>query len=244
MRIIAVEDEPLFASTIERLIDELGYNLVSIVDNSEAMLRSFVATKPDLALIDINIKGTMDGIEVARRISQSEYAVPIIFITSFKDKITFERAMETLPYAYIVKPFDEELLQRTIEVAFHRYSNKNHAIEKIGWQNDILVRDSFFIKNGQKLEKVKVKDIFLVEIQDKYANIHTFEKTYVIRMPLKELLEKLPATDFIQVHRTFIVNANYMDNIDLKENIISILNREIPISKIFLPILLSRLNTI
>ncbi len=67
MRIIVVEDEPIFANAIERIIDDLGYDLVGMTDNSEEMLRFFMSLKPDLALMDIHIKGSMTGIEVAKK---------------------------------------------------------------------------------------------------------------------------------------------------------------------------------
>ena len=87
MRIIAVEDEPIFANTIKRIVeDDLGYELVGMTDNSEEMLRFFVSMKPDLALMDIHINGSMNGIEVAKKISTSEFSVPIIFITSYAER--------------------------------------------------------------------------------------------------------------------------------------------------------------
>ncbi|WP_027003669.1 LytR/AlgR family response regulator transcription factor [Hugenholtzia roseola] len=245
MKILAVEDEKLFAFTIEQIIDELGYQLVGIVDNAEEMLRLFAANKPDLALIDINIKGSMDGIEVARRISQSQFAVPIIFITSFSDQKTFERAREVRPFAYIVKPFDEKMLQRTIEIALYRYAGKaSMQDEKVNWQQDVMVRDSFFVKTGSRLEKVKISEILYVESNDKYIKLYTEKDVFSIRMPLKELSEKLPLTEFVQVHRSYIVQAAYIEDIDLKEQMLTLKKHKVPISKNFLEPLLKRLNTI
>lgn len=243
MRIIAVEDEPIFANAIERIIDDLGYDLVGITDNSEEMLRFFMSLKPDLALVDIHIKGTMTGIEIAKKIADSDYSVPIIFVTSYADKDIFDQAKEANPYAYIVKPIDAKLLQRTIELALLRYAQPNHIEDKQTWKNDILVRKSLFIKTDSKLQKVDIEDILFIEVIDKYCEVQTYKEKYLVRMTLKEIDERLPASDFVQIHRSTIINANFIEDIDLKDNLLTLNKRQFEISKRFRPNLLSRLNT-
>ncbi len=242
MRIIVVEDEPIFANTIERIIDELGYDLVGLTDNSEEMLRFFISLKPDLALIDIHIKGTMTGIEVAKKMIHSEYSIPIIFVTSYADKNIFEQAKEANPYAYIVKPIDTKLLQRTIELALLRYAQPSHTEDKQTWKKDILVRKSLFIKQNDKLQKVDVENILFIEVADKYCEVQTANEKYLVRMTLKEIDERLPASDFVQIHRSTIINANYIEDISLKDNLLTLNNTQFEISKRFKPNLLSRLN--
>ena len=244
MRIIAVEDEPIFANTIRRIVEEdLGYELVGMTDNSEEMLRFFVSLKPDLALMDIHINGSMTGVEVAKKISNSEFSIPIIFITSYKDKHIFEEAKEANPYAYIVKPIDAELLQRTIELALSRYAKPNHAEDGQQWKSDILVRNHFFIKTeNNQLQKVAIQDILVVEIVDKVCQITTNEKIFKVKMPLKQIEERLPISDFVQVHRNTIVNANFIDNIDLQDNVLTIGKKHYDISRRHKENLLGRLN--
>ncbi len=243
MRIIVVEDEPIFANAIERIIDDLGYELVGMTDNSEEMLRFFISLKPDLALVDIHIKGTMTGIEVAKKVMSSDYSVPIIFVTSYADKDIFDQAKEANPYAYIVKPIDAKLLQRTIELALLRYAKPNHIEDNQTWKNDILVRKSLFIKIDNKLQKVDIEDILFIEVVDKYCEVQTYKKKYLVRMTLKEIEERLPASEFVQIHRGTIINANFIEDIDLKDNILTLNDRQFEISKRFRPNLLSRLNT-
>lgn len=244
MKIIAVEDEPIFANTIKRIIEEdLGYQLVGMTDNSEEMLRFFVSLKPDLALMDIHINGSMTGIEVAKKISQSEFAIPIIFITSYKDKAIFDAAKEANPYAYIVKPIDAELLQRTIELALSRYARPNHIEDGQQWNADILIRDHFFIKTEtNQLQKVAIKDIVVVEVLEKTCQITTKEKVFIVKMPLKEIEERLPITDFVQISRNTIINAYFIDNIDVQYNLLTIGKRQYDISRRYKENLLSRLN--
>lgn len=242
MKIIAVEDEILFANQLEIFIDKLGYDLVGMTDNSEEMLRFFVSLEPDLALIDINIKGSKNGIEVAKKIAESERPIPVIFITSYKDKKYFDNAKTANPYAYMIKPFEADSLERTIELAFARYAKVNHNENGEIWRNDILIRDSFFVKIGDTLQKIKIKDIIVIEVEGKSCTLFTSNNTYSVRMTLKEVAQKLPVTDFVQIHRSYIVNANEIESINTKENTLKVLNKTIDISKNYKENLLKRVN--
>ncbi len=243
IRIIAVEDEPIYSDAIEIIIEELGYDLVGITDNSEEMLRFFASLKPDLALMDIHINGSMTGIEVAKKVANSDFAVPIIFITSYMDKHIFESAKETNPYAYIVKPIDPILLKHTIELALSRYSKPNHIEDGQNWKSDILIRDHLFIKTEtNQLQKVALKNILIIEVIEKICHITTKDKVFTVRMPLKEIEDHLPISDFVQINRNTIINAFFIDNIDLQDNILTIRKNHYDISRRHKENLLSRLN--
>ena len=244
MRIIAVEDEPIFANAIRRIVEELGYDLVGITDNAEEMMRFFVSLKPDLALLDIHIKGSMNGIEVAKKMTNSIFAVPIIFITSYADRHIFEAAKEANPYAYIIKPINPQLLQHTIELAISRYSKPNHQEDGQVWKNDILARNHLFVKTEDTLLKVVLKDIVLIEVFDKYCQITTTSTKLEVRMSLKEIEAHLPVSDFVQIHRSAIVNANFIESISTKENTLVLLKKTFEISRRFKENLISRLNTL
>ncbi|MCU0445921.1 MAG: response regulator [Microscillaceae bacterium] len=245
IRILAAEDDAIFANSLEMFIDRLDYELIKITDNSEELLRLAAATKPDIILLDIKIKGTIDGIEVARRLQQSPEAAPIIFITAFDDTEVFERAKLVNPVAYIVKPFVGTDLKRTIELALYKSQlSEAEANDFNAWRNDIMARDSLFIKTGDKLEKVRLQDIAYIMIEDRYLVIHSLQKKYVARMTLKDMLDKLPANDFVQVHRHYIINANHIQSIDTKTSEVWVLGHSIAISKRHKDYLLERLNTI
>jgi DNA-binding LytR/AlgR family response regulator len=244
MRILAAEDDKLFATAIEIMIEELGYELIAIEDNGVSLLRSFAATQPDLLLLDINIKGSIDGIEIAEKINASNRPVPIIFITSFKDKQTFERAKLTKPYAYITKPFDEMALQRAIELALNNYSNNTNLTEMLTWTKDLLLRDSFFVKTAEKLEKIVIKDIYYLEVAEKYTQIMTEHKKWEVKMSLTELLEKLPPDNFVKIHRNYIVNVNYIQSIDIVKNTLQLQQYQLPYSTRYGKALIDRLNKI
>lgn len=117
--ILIVEDEQIVAADIENVLEHLGYRVVGTVDCGEEACRVAVETEPDLVLMDVRIRGAIDGIETAQRIRQQR-DVPIVFLTAHSDHETLDRAKETGPYGYLVKPFAERDLQATIEVALRQ----------------------------------------------------------------------------------------------------------------------------
>src|ERR671932_2403827 len=117
IRILAVEDDVLHADVLRMHLDRMGYDLINVVDNSAEALRLLKATEPDLLLMDIDIGEEQTGIDLVKRINQFT-DVPVIYLTSFNEKHIFDEARQTLPDAYILKPFDPSELQRAIELAF------------------------------------------------------------------------------------------------------------------------------
>lgn len=242
MKIIVVEDEPLFANHLEMLIDELGYELAGICDNSEDFLSLFLTKNADLALIDIHILGKHNGIDIAEKIQNSKHPIPVIFVTSYKDREIFDRAKKTNPYAYITKPFENIALQQAIELAFINHHQKDEIKKSTNWQKDILDNDNFFVKVDDSIRKVIINDIISIEIKDKLCQIITKSQSILARISLKEIIEKLPNKNFIQVHRSFIINLNYLENINLTKNSISYSTHTVPISRSYKQNLIDRIQ--
>jgi len=230
LSIYIIEDQPLFANQLIILVDELGYKLSGMSDNSDKALKEVPLLVPDLLLVDIKIKGNLDGIELVTQI-QKKTAIPTIFITSFKDDYTFERAKKVTPYAFLTKPFNSNNLQRTIELAFNTHlPRKNSKINT--WDNDIVIKDAFFIKNKSKLEKVIIQDILYVEVEDRYSTLYIENsKKHVLRMSMAEVQEKLPKNTFYRVHRKYSINLTKVSSIDLQENTIFMGDISLPISR-------------
>ncbi len=126
VRVLIVEDEPLIAEDISDFLGETNYICAGIAYDSETALDMLVNRDPDIALLDINIEGSMNGIEVAQ-IIRRKYNIPFIFLTSHSDKETLDKAKLTLPYGYIVKPFNEKDLISTLEMAVFRHANENKS---------------------------------------------------------------------------------------------------------------------
>lgn len=118
-RILIVEDETIVAMDIAATLRRLGYDVVATVGTGAGAVEGARAAKPDLILMDIRLRGPMDGIDAAT-IIQKELGIPIIFLTAHADIDTVERAKSASPHGYLVKPFDEPTLHRIVEIARQR----------------------------------------------------------------------------------------------------------------------------
>jgi signal transduction histidine kinase len=118
-RILVVEDERIVAKDISKRLTNLGYTVVATVASGVEAINAVIETSPDLVLMDIQLRGEIDGIEVAERI-HSEFNVAIVYLTAYADDNTLQRAKITEPFGYIVKPFDERDLHAAIEIALRR----------------------------------------------------------------------------------------------------------------------------
>lgn len=119
-RILMVEDEKFIASYIKSKLIKLGYCVSSIVDSGEQAIETVKEDRPDLILMDIVLKGKMDGIEAASQIKKN-FDIPIIYVTSFEDETMLDRAVTTEPFGYLQKPFEDKELHITIEMALYKY---------------------------------------------------------------------------------------------------------------------------
>ena len=118
-RILIVEDEQITAADIEDVLLSLGHEVIGAVTSGEAAIETVRRRPPDLALMDIRLRGSIDGVEAARRL-RSDYDVPAIFLTAHADDRTLERAKDAEPLGYVVKPFQQSDLQAAIEMALHK----------------------------------------------------------------------------------------------------------------------------
>lgn len=124
LRIMVVEDQAIVAKDIKATLESLGYEVPAVAHTGEDAVQKVAQTSPDLILMDINLRGEMDGIQAAGQIHEKA-DIPVIFLTAYSDQATLDRAKLTSPMAYLIKPFEESELRTAIEVALWR-----HAMEK------------------------------------------------------------------------------------------------------------------
>ena len=122
-RILIVEDEALIAAEIEMTLVRMGYRIAGKARNGDLALDLLASSQPDLALLDINIKGSRSGIDLANVIRQ-KYSFPFVFLTAFADRETLSKVKDTLPYGYVVKPFNDNDLLSAIELALHKFATE------------------------------------------------------------------------------------------------------------------------
>lgn len=120
-RIMVVEDESIVALDIKKRLEKLGYVVIATASTAEEAVQGAIDLKPDLAIVDIALKGEMDGIEAAKKI-RDKAGTPIVYLTACSDEKTLERIKTTEPYGYILKPVEDGDLRFTVEMALHKHS--------------------------------------------------------------------------------------------------------------------------
>ena len=132
-RIMIVEDEVIIAREIRMILERLGYEVTSISNSGEQAVARADRENPDVILMDINLKGSMDGIEAAG-IIRERLAVPVIYVTASAEDRKLDRAKQTTPAGYILKPFTDQDLKVTLEIALHvsaAYRERDNALKEL-----------------------------------------------------------------------------------------------------------------
>ncbi|NNL01886.1 MAG: response regulator transcription factor, partial [Eudoraea sp.] len=168
--------------------------------------------------------------------------IPIIYLTANNDDVTFSRAKETQPYAYISKPFNKINLQRTIALVVEKIKDKG-GLKQIQPESNLQVLpDRIFIRHNGRMVKILLDQILYIEAERNYCNIITTLGKYLVVSTLKTIENELKASCFLRVHRSFIVNICKLDVI--ADSHLEIDRKVIPISKSYKEFLLGRLHTI
>jgi len=243
LSILIVEDDMLVGTHISIILTEAGYEVQGLLTTGEMVLEQMKSIQPDLVLMDIRLKGELDGIDTAKQI-HSLYQIPVIFLTANSDNATFERAKEAFPFAFITKPFKAIDLSRTIALATSRMQETeiNNIENKSASNESLLLNQQIFIRDKDKMVKIRLEDIHYVKAERNYCQIFTETKNYLLSVPLKTFEKRLKSSLFERVHRSFLVNLQQIDELD--DHYVYCCNQAIPISKTHKEVLSQRLGLI
>ena len=149
-KILIVEDEGIVAKNIQVMLTDLGYGISEFVLSGEAAVKKAEEMQPDLILMDIKIKGDLDGIKTAKKI-QELFDTPIVFLTAYMDEATLKRAKMIEPYGYLLKPIGEKELYTTIEIALYKSKMLRELKEREHWVSTVLksIGDSVITVNKE-----------------------------------------------------------------------------------------------
>ncbi|WP_109436350.1 MULTISPECIES: LytR/AlgR family response regulator transcription factor [Aquimarina] len=230
MRVLIVEDDVIYTNALEILLTEMKITSFNSTGNSEEAFRLIKAVKPDLILLDINLKGKWSGIEIAEYIRKADLPILVIYLTSSIDEATFNKAKETLPYSYITKPLDKENFKRTFSLACqHKKEQVNYKV--LSHSDSQIHQDFIILKTDKTLQKINISDISLINVEGKYCFIMIAKKEIRVKLPLKELVDKVNSSEFIKVNRSCLVNIKKIESFDLKKGTIHVGQYTIPISR-------------
>lgn len=245
--VLVVEDESIVSKDIQHSLKKLGYNVVGAASTGERAFELASSEKPDIILMDIMLKGEMNGIDTAQKVRE-DLQIPVIYLTAYADESTLEKAKVTEPYGYIIKPFKEVDLHTSIEMALYKFSKEKEVLKARDLFYSLIEnkdsKDFIFVKSKSRLVKIKTSDIYFVEALKDYVVINTMDSRYTIHSTMKDIVTKLEADNFIRVHRSFIVRLDKIASIEYPNLHLENDKKIIPIGGSFKEELIKRLNLI
>lgn len=237
IKILIVEDNVIIADDMQSMLEDIGYEVVDNVIVYEHAIEALKANQVDLVLIDIILASDKTGIDLGKHIRKN-YNIPFVFVTSNSDRATVESAKTVKPDGYLVKPFEQQDLYTSIEIALSNfnYSKNNGQVDQDqaadeSFTSNSVLKDSIFVKKQHLYYRIQFKDIQFIKADNVYLEVNTVDKKFLVRSPLKDYLEKLPKNKFYRAHKSYIVNVDHIDAINSRDVMIN--NKLIPISKDF-----------
>jgi len=228
IKIGIVEDEMVIARTIESSLDDLGYEHCGPASSYGEALELLETDIPDLLLLDINLAGKKDGIDVAEKMNLL-YNIPFIFLTANSDLATIDRAKKVKPNAYIVKPFSKEELFAAIEIALSNFTDTRSKTPP-GDMPSNAANDFIFLKDGKHFHKVRFTEIAYIESENNYTCVYfSTKRKLMVRYPFTEFLGTLPSTIFTRVQRGYAVNITKIDSLEPDD--VNIDGAKVPVSR-------------
>jgi len=194
LRILIVEDEPVIAENISMYLDNTDFEVSGIAYDSAEANEQLNNNTPDAAILDINLGSEEDGIEIAAQLNE-KYNIPFLFLTSYADKNTLDRAKAVKPSGYIVKPFNEKTLLASLQIAI-----SNHAAEN----NHNLPPLNMNKLNQHLIAPLSDREFDLSQcLYDGITNTQIAEKLFIsvntVKTHLKSIYIKLDANSRLEV---------------------------------------------
>ncbi len=244
IKILVVEDEMIIGAKISMQLTTLGYEVTGILPRGEDAIVHVQENKPDIILLDINLKGKLDGIETAAQI-QLHHNIPIIYLTANADEATFNRAKTTRPAAFISKPFKQLDLQRAIELTIINMETNvqrpEPSAQKTETETSFVLSDRIFVRHKEKMVKIMIADILYIEADRNYSRIFTRSKEYLLSITLKIMEEKLNARYFLRIHRSYMIGISHVE--EVSESHVLIAQKVLPLGAGLREHLLQRMQT-
>lgn len=223
IKIYLLEDEVITREALKESLENLDYEVCGSSDNAQDALDEIKELKPDLAILDINIRGDKNGIWVG-----SQLSIPFIYLTAYIDKNTFSNAGQTKPSAFLIKPFEAAQVDASIFIALSTFDEGKEDEDSSDHCN---INGELFIKESGRYIKLNPVNIYFLHTKGKYIFIHTYEKKYIVRNSLSSFLEKFQLKNFIQIHKSYAINIQHVKN--YSAGFIKIVEHELPLSRTY-----------
>lgn len=238
LRILIVEANGGISNIIQLILHEIGFEKIWTAPDFESALESFYLVKPDLCLIDIDpVKNKKTGIHLAEKIRETHPYLPLIYLTSNYTEECYEKCRATRPSSFMGKELSRFKLQQAIDIALmheedmHTLSGSSSALP-ITPPVITTTNYRFFFKIGDVFKSIPLKEVSYFYADNKLTYARVGSRNYPTNVQLKTLEEEF-ACCFIRIHKSYVVNVEYVESIHPKEGVLSIGPDSLPIGYSF-----------
>ena len=205
MKAVIIEDEPLAVENLKYYLKDYPIEIVGSAYRINEAAKLIKKENPEIVFLDINLSGE-DGFDLLEKI---EINFKLVFVTAYNEFAV--RAFEVNALDYIMKPLSKKRIDKTIQRLF-----KNPNLENT---NRYDINDVIFLSSDERASFVKVRDIVYIEADSSYSNLYLSDETFkVASKTLKKWESILPENEFLRVHRSFLLNINYIDKVHKRRN--------------------------
>ncbi|MEQ6119097.1 response regulator transcription factor [Reichenbachiella sp. MALMAid0571] len=228
LNIVIVEEDPKVVENLCEILEYLNHQVVGEASNTKDALRLIEERNPNFLIINICVNAKSDGILLGRKVKE-DYDIPFIFTSSDADDTELiHKAIEEKPYGFVLKPYSIKDIDTAIQIAFNQFEELSRL------EFNLLSKPSrelthIFLKVNSKLININLKDILWIESKGDYAVFKTENDSFIIHSTMKNIETKLSNSQFLKVHRSFIINLDKIVNIE--DSNLLIKDKIIPISR-------------
>lgn len=212
VKVVIVEDEPIYASQLEILLEKIGCEVAASFLSTQNVKEFIQDNEVHIILLDINLNNEL-SISFAEEIVDEN--IPIIFITQYEDTEIYKKTLSIPHSSFLVKPFHQFTLDRTIKLLLSQAESSRGN----------------YIRDGRNRIMIKPSEILWIRVEGNYSYIKTKEKQFVFKKSLAQIKRVVPSNIFIQVHRNYIVPITEVSRVNMTDNFLSISDEKIPISR-------------
>ncbi|RFS16535.1 response regulator [Emticicia sp. C21] len=210
LKILIVEDEVMTGTDIKETLEKAGHTITGIARNSEEAIVSLKKQLPDIGIVDVMLRGsTHDGVQTAAELVKL-HPMPIIYLTANSESQTFQRAKDTSPAAYLLKPFRHNELALQIELAYHNYKATTSA------SPNPVMAETIFLPFDKGLKKLSKQDVLYLKADGSYVKVYLINEVspYLFSMNLGHLAQYFSTSNFYRLSRSLLINLNCIERIE------------------------------
>ena len=246
-KVIIIEDLDSPIAGMQTQLKEAGINVQAFVNSGEKALRELETNRPELILVDMNMKGKM-SLPESIKVFMEQYNVPSVLISSSDEKKTVEKAKEFGAFGLVFKPFNINQLRATIDFALLHLDRENAVKSERDQYLSMIdrknLKEFMFVRSDYKLNKIRMDEVYYIEALKDYVVINTRDNVFTTHATMKIMNRVLPPKDFIRIHRSYIVRLDKIFSIKYPDLTVEGKMKTIPIGGLYRKDLYKRLNLI